>query len=89
MSCVIHGVYLGCIVYADDIFLMSHSSNSMQSMPDICSIEIAKLHLHFNSKKCVTLRIGTRYNLECASLYYDNNMLQCVMVVRYGSLNIH
>jgi len=27
--CVIHGVYLGCIVYADDIFLISHSSSSI------------------------------------------------------------
>jgi len=57
--------------YADDIFLMSHSSYSMQSMLDICSIEIAKLRLHFNSKKSVTLRIGPRHNSDCASFYLD------------------
>jgi len=49
---------LGCIVHADDIFLMSHSSSSMKWMLDICFIEIAKLHLHFNTKKYVTLHIG-------------------------------
>ena len=61
-GCVIHGVYLGCIVNADYIFLLSQSSSSMQSMLDICSVEIAKLHLKFNSKKSVTLRIVARYN---------------------------
>jgi len=38
-------------------------------MLDICSIEIAKLHLRLNSKKYVTHSIGTRYNSECASFY--------------------
>jgi len=82
-GCVVHGVYLGCIVYADDIFLMSHSSCSMQSMLHICSNEIAKLRLTFNSKKSVTLRIGPRFNSDCASLYLDGNVLQSVTKVRY------
>jgi len=30
---------------------------TMQSMFDICSIVMAKLHLHFNSKKSVTLQV--------------------------------
>jgi len=44
-------------------------------MLDICSIEIAKLRLNFNSKKSVTLRIGPRYNSDCISFYLDGNVL--------------
>jgi Reverse transcriptase (RNA-dependent DNA polymerase) len=82
-GCVVHGVYLGCIVYADDICLMSHSSCSMQSMLDICSSEIAELHLNFTCKKSVTLLIGPRYNFDCAPFYLDGNVLQSVTRVRY------
>jgi Reverse transcriptase (RNA-dependent DNA polymerase) len=81
--CVVHGVYLGCIVYADDIFIMSHSSSSIQSMLDVCSIEISKLHLNFNSKGSVILRIGTWFNSNCAPLSLDGNVLQSVTNVRY------
>ena len=80
---VIHGVYLGCIVYADDILFTSHSWSSMQSMLDNCSIEIAKLHLKFKSKKSVTFRIGARYNFDCAPLILDGSVLSVVAVVRY------
>ena len=82
-GCVIHGVCLGCIVYADNFFLMSHSLGSMQSMLDICSREIAGLHLKFNSKKSVTFRIGARYNFDCAPRILDGSVLSVVAVVRY------
>lgn len=62
---------------------MSHSLSSMQSMLDICSVEIAKLHLKFNSKKSVALRIGPRYNYDCAPLILDGSVLSFVAVVRY------
>ena len=61
----------------------------MQSMLDICSIEIAKLHLKCNIKKSLTLRICTRYNVDCAPLILDGNVLSFVAMVRYlGSLSL-
>jgi len=82
-GCVVHGIYLGCIVYADDIFLMSHSLSSMQFMLDICSAEIDKLHLKFNVKKSVALRIGDRFNFDCAPLTLDGHDLLYVQSVKY------
>ena len=35
----IGGYYVGCLVYADDIMLISHSICAMQQMLDICSAE--------------------------------------------------
>jgi len=36
-------VYVGCLLYADDIMLFSHSVEVMQRMLDICSEESACL----------------------------------------------
>ena len=35
-GCVINGVYFGCILYADDIVLLSTSLSALQSMLNIC-----------------------------------------------------
>ena len=92
LGCSVHGVYMGCIVYADDIFLISHSLNSMQLMLDICSSEIAKLHLKFNTKKSVALRMGPRFNYECAPLVLDGLNLSFVawldILVSLSSLKV-
>ena len=70
------------------MFLLPHSLSSLQSMLDICSIEIAKLHLKFNSKKSVTFRIGARYNFDCAPqppLILDGSVLAVVGIfIRSG-----
>jgi len=34
-------VYVGCLLYADDIMLISHSVEVMQRMLDLCSEESA------------------------------------------------
>ena len=68
---------------------MSHSLSSMQSMLDICSSEIAKLHLKFNSKKSVTLHIGVRYNFDCAPLILDGIVLSFVAVLRYLGIYLY
>ena len=36
LSCCVNGVYHGCLVYADDIMLISHSVQVMQRMLDLC-----------------------------------------------------
>ena len=58
---------------------MSHSLSSMQSMLDICSIEIAILQ----KSVPVTFYIGARYNFDCAPLILDGSVLSVVAVVRY------
>ena len=36
LGCNINGIYLGCLLYADDIILLSQSVTAMQFMLDIC-----------------------------------------------------
>ena len=47
-GCHLNGVYYGCLVYADDILLLSHSVQTMQYMLDICDSYAIDYDLKFN-----------------------------------------
>lgn len=79
----IGGQYVGCLVYADDILLVSHSIGAMQQMLDICSREAVSLDLQFNTKKSVALRVGPRWQCVCAPLILSNVELTYVKETRY------
>ena len=57
-GCKLHGLYVGCILYADDIILLAHTSYTLQKMLDICNSDITALDLHFNVVKSVVMRVG-------------------------------
>ena len=51
VGCHISSLFLGCILYADDLLLLSPSVTGLQAMLDKCS-EVAKvLLLEFNAEK--------------------------------------
>ena len=52
------GTFMGCIVYADDILLLSNSVSNLQKMVDICADVVNGLGLCFNTLKSVVLRVG-------------------------------
>ena len=45
--------YFGCLVYADDIILLSHSVNTMRSMFAICEQFAFDFDMKFNTQKAV------------------------------------
>jgi len=44
-GCSLHGFYIGCLCYADDIVLISHSIYAMQCVLNICKFLLACLML--------------------------------------------
>jgi hypothetical protein len=50
-GCVIGTEFFGCIMYADDLVLITHSICILQKMIDICADELDCLGLTFNVKK--------------------------------------
>ena len=52
IGCTIAGVYLGIVVYADDIFLLSPSREGLQTMMNICQKFAASRNLTFSSNEC-------------------------------------
>ena len=53
-----------CILYADDIVLLSSSFSSLQSMLNICETFSEAMVMKYNCKKCMVIRIGLHCKCE-------------------------
>ena len=88
LKCSGHGLYicnvfLGCLLYADDVFLISHCVCVMQKMLDICSCVAEELDMRFNASKSFAMRVGIRCNVFCAPLYLDGSVVNYSREVKY------
>ena len=85
LGCSINGIYLGCIVYADDILLMSTSVLTLQSMLDICYQYGAMHNVMFNYKKSCCLQIGHRRssNAYIGTMLLNNVPIEWVDSFKY------
>ena len=72
VGCVMGNQYFGCIMYADDLVLMSISVTEMQTMVDICVDELRGLDMVLNPGKCYIMRIGYRYDSMCCAIKINN-----------------
>lgn len=82
-GCVIGSQFLGCIMYADDLVLLSPSVCDLQKMINICVDEAKCLNLKFNAKKSCIMRFGVRYMRHCQKLILDSNEVEFVSTARY------
>ena len=77
LGCFINGIYLGCIMYADDISLISASVVTLQSMLDAC-YNYGAIGLHnikFNNKKSCCMQIGLESSsATCTGIMLLNNV---------------
>jgi len=58
LGCYIFDMFVGCIMYADDIILLSGSLNDLQSMLNVCDNVSSQLLLKFNTNKCKCVAFG-------------------------------
>jgi len=82
-GCRLLGEFYGCILYADDIMLLSHSVNAMRCMLHICDDFAYEYDLKFNTEKSVAMRIGPRFDAKCVSLELAGKELQFVQSLKY------
>ena len=80
-------MYLGCIVNADDIVLISASVVQLQQMLDLCSTCADDLDIHFNHRKSNLITFGHDYiriihnlKLKFYSRIYRNPAGQFVVI---------
>lgn len=77
------------IIYADDIILLSPSIEALQNMLHLCEIELAWLDMALSAKKSSCMRIGPRYDAQCADLTTLNGeRLLWVKSSRYLGIHI-
>ena len=88
LGCKVLQQYFGCILYADDIILQSHSLTAMSAMLDICEKFAFDFDVKFNSLKSTVARIGERFDAECAPLILDGSDSQYVQCFKYLGVHI-
>ena len=60
-GCRVQRTYIGCILYADDIILLSPTVSGLQAMLNVCYASSCELRLQFNANFIVLLLVG----LQC------------------------
>jgi len=71
-------------MYADDIRLIALTVSSLESLSNVCEIELQFLDMSINVKKSSSIRIGYHYNVTCASITTCHGKpLQWVSEFRY------
>jgi hypothetical protein len=87
-GCVVRDVYVGCLLYADDIMLVSYSVSIMQKMLKMCDVFASEFDIKFNSQKSIVLRIGSRFKAKCAVLMLGNESLRYGDTCKYLGVQI-
>jgi len=83
LGCRYNDNYVGCLCYADDIILISHSVTVMQKMLDLCDKFSVDLDVRFNTMKSVAMRIGPRFDVVCSDLTLTDGIIQYVQSLKY------
>ena len=82
-GCWLHGLFVGCILYADDIILLAQTTFAMQKMLDICMSGITALDLYFNVSKSVVMRVDPRWNKPCVAFDLGGSALKFTDSIKY------
>lgn len=82
-GCHVGDHFVGCIVYADDIILLSATVNGLQRMLNCCYEVSCGLLLTFNCSKsyCFVIGSGCKYNI--ADMHLGSNLIQWYNSVKY------
>ena len=82
-GCSIGGLYLGCVMYADDLLLLSASLTTLQRMINICASVAGHLDIVFNVKKSMVVRVGHACKHICTNIELDGRPIPFVDIARY------
>jgi len=74
LGCELYDKYIGCIVYADDVILLSSSVVKLQKMLDICYDTGLELDVVFNSKKSALFAVDKVFDvaIDCLCIGHDS-----------------
>ena len=71
-------IFYGCLLYADDILLMTHTVHAMQMMLHKCETFADDFDIRFNNNKSVVMRICKGFNERCPALVIDSKDVRYV-----------
>jgi len=82
-GCRIGELFLGCIMCADDLILISASLCDLQSMISICSEELKSLDMTVNVNKPQVMRIGPSFCIVCKTISVNGVLINYVEKLKY------
>lgn len=82
-GCRVDGRYVGILMYADDLLLISASCSDLRQMIAICESEMRWLDMHFNAGKSCLVRWGPRCNRLVASVTLGGTILGIANSFKY------
>jgi len=88
-DCHANKCFVGCLLYADDIILVSASIAGLQNMLKICDSTISTLQLKFNCSKCFCVCFGLRFNSTVSPMKLGGADILWVDTIKYLGVTVH
>jgi len=83
IGCKTGGSCTSIFLYADDIILLAPSAQALQSLVDICELELKRLDMAINASKSACMRFRPRYKSTCANVIVSGLKINWVSSHRY------
>jgi len=87
LGCGLLKKFYGCLLYADNILLMTHTVHAMQMMLRLCDKFADDFDIRFNCGESVAVHIGKRFSENFVSLQLDKKDISYVSELKY--LGVH
>jgi hypothetical protein len=87
-GCHVYGQFMGCLLYADDIILLSPSFKGLQHMLDICHNVSSSLEFSFNCLKSHCICFGAMYKYRLEPMLLGNESINWVSQITYLGVRI-
>jgi len=81
IGCHVTSLFIGCMLYADDIILISPSVDGLQQMLDKCSELASYLSLSFNVNKSHCIAVGKMHNYVIKPMTFLVIMLNHIVLL--------
>jgi len=76
-------VFIGCVMYADDLLLISASLYDLQRLFDLCAMEACRLDMKFNANKSQIIRIEQMRRTHTCYISVGGSSVQFVHELKY------
>lgn len=83
LGCHIGDLYVGCLMYADDLILLSASIIELQAMLQICDVFALEFGISFNAQKTLCVALGKKRRLVACNLVLNNEPVQWADKFKY------
>jgi len=75
LGCHVYGVYIGCLVYADDVILLSASVLQLQKMLGLCSNQAADIDIVLMPRNQVFLPWWKLFDCNLLNLHLSSDVI--------------